>query len=116
MSRSTANGFTTLISPISAAPATVGHLSAPFTSLVTAEDARAYKPSPAPFELALERLGLPAAQILHAAFGWRYDLAPARAAGMRTAFVNRSGGAPPEGEAPDLEVASLTALADALGV
>ena len=95
--------------------ATVGHLSAPFASLVTAEDARAYKPSPAPFQLALERLALPAAAILHAAFGWRYDLAPARAVGMRTAYVNRSGGAAPDGEAPDLEVPSLAALADALG-
>src|SRR5439155_27040437 len=67
---------------------TVGHLQAPFSSLVTAEDARAYKPDQAPFRLALERLGLPPGRILHAGFGWRYDLAPARAVGMHTAFIN----------------------------
>jgi 2-haloalkanoic acid dehalogenase type II len=94
---------------------TVGTLAAPFSSLVTAEDARAYKPDPAPFRLALERLGFPPGEILHAAFGWRYDLAPARRVGMKTCFVNRSGQPRPEGEPPDLEVPSLSALADALG-
>ena len=43
------------------------------------------------------------------------DLAPARAVGMKTCFVNRSGQPRPEGEPPDLEVPSLSALADALG-
>jgi 2-haloacid dehalogenase len=94
--------------------ATVGLLQAPFSSLVTAEDARAYKPDPAPLRLALERLGLPAASVLHAAFGWKYDLAPARELGMRTAFVNRGGGPRPEGPPPDLEVPSVAALANAL--
>ncbi len=93
---------------------TLGHLQAPFSSLVTAEDARAYKPDPAPLKLALERLALEPAQILHAGFGWRYDLAPARALGMRTCFVNRSGGPPPEGDPPDVQVDSLAALADLL--
>ena len=95
--------------------ATVGRLQAPLSSLVTAEEARAYKPDPAPLKIAIARLGFAPGEILHAAFGWRYDLAPARALGLRTAFINRSGGAAPEGEPPDLEVASLTALADALG-
>ena len=94
--------------------ATMGHLQAPFSSLVTAEDARAYKPDPAPFKLALERLGLPPGEILHAGFGWRYDLAPAQALGMRTAFVNRSGGSAPEGAPPDLSVPSVESLADTL--
>ena len=96
---------------------TLGHLSAPLSIVVTAEEARAYKPSLAPFHLALERLGLAPSSVLHAAFGWKYDLAPARAVGMRTCFINRSG-APrpegPEGELPDLELPSLAALADAL--
>jgi 2-haloacid dehalogenase len=91
----------------------VGRLQAPFSCLVTAEDARAYKPSPRPFELAIERLGLAPSQILHAAFGWKYDLAPARALGMRTCFVNR--GSVTVDEPRDLEVPSLTALVEALG-
>ncbi len=93
---------------------TVGHLHAPFAALITAEQAHAYKPDAAPFRLAIARLGLPPPSILHAGFGWKYDIASARAAGMRTCFVNRGGGPRPAGEPPDLEVPSLAALADAL--
>jgi 2-haloalkanoic acid dehalogenase type II len=92
----------------------VGRLQAPLSCLVTAEDVRAYKPDPAPFRLALERLGVPAGAILHAAFGWKYDLGPARALGMRTCFVNRGG--VDVDEPRDFEVPSLTGLADTLGV
>jgi 2-haloalkanoic acid dehalogenase type II len=95
---------------------TLAHLQAPFSALVTAEDARAYKPDPAPLALAVERLGVPASCILHAGFGWRYDLAPARALGMQTCFVNRSGGPIPDGDPPSLVVASVAALADTLGL
>jgi 2-haloacid dehalogenase len=87
----------------------VGRLQAPFSCLVTAEDARAYKPDPRPLELAIERLGLQPSQILHAAFGWRYDLGPARALGMKTCFVNRGG--VEVAEPRDVEVPSLAALA-----
>jgi 2-haloacid dehalogenase len=91
----------------------VGQLQAPFSCLVTAEDARAYKPDPKPFELAASRLAMAPDQILHAAFGWKYDLSPARAVGMRTCFVNRGGVVVDEPR--DLEVPSLEALADTLG-
>lgn len=91
----------------------VGQLQAPFSCLVTAEDARAYKPDPKPLELASARLSIAPGKILHAAFGWKYDLAPARAVGMHTCFVNRGGVRVDEPR--DLEVASLDALADALG-
>ncbi len=91
----------------------VGWLQAPFSCLVTAEDARAYKPDPKPLELAIARLGVAPGAILHAAFGWKYDLSPARALGMRTCFINRGGVTVDEPR--DLEVPSLDALADALG-
>jgi len=91
----------------------VGRLQAPFSALITAEDARAYKPDPKPLELAIARLAVEPSAILHAAFGWKYDLAPARALGMRTCFVNRGGVTVDEPR--DLEVPSLEALADALG-
>jgi 2-haloacid dehalogenase len=93
---------------------TVGSIQAPFSCLVTAEDARAYKPDPKPLALAIERLGIAPGAIVHAAFGWKYDLAPARALGMRTCFVNRGGVTTDEPR--DFEVASLDALADVLGV
>ncbi len=92
---------------------TLGHLQAPFSILVTAEEARAYKPDPKPLKLALERLGLPAPSVLHAGFGWKYDLAPARSLGMKACFVNR--GNVTVDEPRDVEVASLAALADLLG-
>jgi 2-haloacid dehalogenase len=92
---------------------TLGVLLAPLSLVVTAEDAGAYKPDPAPLRLALERLALPPGQVLHAGFGWRYDLGPATALGMRTCWINRGGTARPEGLVCDLEVPSVAALADA---
>ena len=91
----------------------VGRLQAPFSALVTAEDARAYKPDAAIFRYALERLGDAPGEILHVGFSEKYDLAPARALGLRTAFVDRIGGPPAEA---DLTVPTVAALADLLGV
>jgi 2-haloalkanoic acid dehalogenase type II len=96
--------------------ASVGRMQAPFSSLVTAEEARAYKPAPAIFRLAIERLGLAPDQILHAAFGWRYDLTTARALGLRTCFVNRTQQPMPAGDPPDIVVSTVEALADTLGL
>lgn len=93
---------------------TVARLGAPIHMRTSAEDARAYKPDPAPFKLALSRLGVEPAQVMHAGFGWKYDLGTARGLGMQTAFVNRGGGPRPEALECDLEVASLSALADVL--
>jgi len=92
---------------------TIARLGAPIHFRVSAEDAKAYKPDPKPFELMLARTGLPANEVLHAAFGWKYDLGPARALGMQTAFVDRGGGKPVDVHA-DFEVPSLAALADRL--
>ena len=95
---------------------TLGTLLAPITMIATAEDVHLYKPDEAPFRLAIERLGIAPARVLHAAFGWRYDLAPARALGLRTCWVNRgSSPLPAESAQPDLEVPSLAALAEWLG-
>ncbi len=92
--------------------ATLAHLQAPFSSVVTVEDAGAFKPDPAPLAVAVERLAIPPGEILHVAASWSQDLVPARALGMRTALLRR---APPEpGEEPDLTLPSLEALADAL--
>jgi 2-haloalkanoic acid dehalogenase type II len=93
---------------------TVARLGAPVHMRTSAEDARAYKPDPAPFKLALSRLGLEPGLVMHAGFGWKYDIATARGLGMQTCFVNRGGAPRPEGLECDLEVPSLSALADAL--
>jgi 2-haloacid dehalogenase len=93
---------------------TLGRLLVPLSAVVTAEQAGAYKPDPAPLRLALERLALPPEQVLHAGFGWKYDLAPAQSLGMRTCFVDRGGGGLPSGYHADTVVPSLAALAELL--
>ena len=66
------------------------------------------------FNMALEMIGVAPSHILHAAFGYKYDLRPASEIGMATCFVNRSGLALPPGYAPDITVTSIADLAQAL--
>lgn len=65
------------------------HLDIPFDLVLTAEDCGAYKPSPANFHRLLQDLAAPPADVLHVAFGFKYDIGPAHAAGMRSAWINR---------------------------
>jgi 2-haloacid dehalogenase len=92
---------------------TAGHLKVSFDEVITAEQARAYKPSPAPFRLALERLGLSQDRVLHVGQSVYHDVLPAKSLGIATALVFRRGyGATRavEGEA-DLIVPDLRTLA-----
>jgi 2-haloacid dehalogenase len=66
-----------------------------FDDIITAEQAKAYKPSHKGFLLARERLGLPVADIWHAGFGFKYDIVPATELGYTTVWVNRQGEARP---------------------
>jgi 2-haloacid dehalogenase len=77
------------------------HLEIPFDLIVTAEDCGSYKPSPANFERLLLELDVPAGQVMHVAFGFKYDISSAQAAGMRTAWVNRHAEPRPPGAEPD---------------
>lgn len=92
---------------------TARHLKVRFDEVITAEQAKAYKPSQAPFQLALQRLGLPSERVLHVGQSIYHDVLPARSLGIATVLVNRRGfGAtrPTEG-APDLKVPDLQTLA-----
>ncbi|MFF5841224.1 haloacid dehalogenase type II [Streptomyces massasporeus] len=61
---------------------------------LSAEAARAYKPAPEVYRLALDSAGCPPERVLMvAAHAW--DLRGAQAAGMRTAYVHRPVGDPP---------------------
>jgi 2-haloalkanoic acid dehalogenase type II len=91
--------------------ATLRQLGVAFDPLTTAQQARAYKPSPVPFQHALEKLGLPPELVAHAAFGFEYDIGPAAALGMRTILVRRSRSEFPGSPVPDLIVADLAELA-----
>lgn len=91
---------------------TLRQLELDFDEVVVAEEARAYKPSRAPFELALAKLGEPPGNVLHVAFGFKYDIGPARALGFETAWVNRHGEPAPGSERPGHEWRDLWGLAE----
>jgi 2-haloacid dehalogenase len=91
---------------------TLRQLEVPFDGIVTAEDCQAYKPSRAVFEQALERLGADPAEVLHVAFGFKYDIGPAAEVGCRTAWVNRHAEPPPAGARADHEWRDLFGLAE----
>ena len=93
--------------------ATSKHLGIQFAEVVTAEQARAYKPSPAPFLLALDRLGLKREHVLHVGQSVWHDVLPAQSLGLASVLVYRRGfGAtrPTEGE-PDLTVPDMQTFA-----
>ena len=60
----------------------------PWDCVLTAENARRYKPAPEVYRLAIELLGLQPGEIMMVA-AHNYDLTAARSHGMRTAFVPR---------------------------
>ena len=89
-----------------------------FDWIITAQQARSYKPSLNNFRLALERIGLPQDRVLHVAQSLFHDHVPARHLGLETVWVNRrgarhgSGATPPAEAQPDLEVPDLQSLAE----
>lgn len=96
---------------------TARRLVVPFDFIITAQQAKAYKPSHAVFERALATIALPREQILHVAQSLYHDIAPARALGLSTVWVNRrrglrgAGATPPADATADFEVPDLATLA-----
>jgi len=82
-----------------------------FDAIVTAQDARAYKPDVRPFQIALQRLGVKPAEVLHVSSGFRYDMPPAHQLGLRTAWINRKHEKSSSQIKPDFEFHSLGELA-----
>ena len=92
----------------------------PFADVITAEQVRAYKPDPKPFDEAERRLGLAPQRILHVAQSRYHDVAPARARGLDTVWIDRRahrhGGATKASDvAPTFRFDDLRSLAAALG-
>jgi 2-haloacid dehalogenase len=93
------------------------HLQADFADVITAQQVGSYKPNRRNFEVALERVGSPKAQVLHVAQSLFHDIEPANAVGLTTVWVNRRhnrpgfGATPPASAQPDLEVPDLQTLA-----
>jgi 2-haloacid dehalogenase len=99
--------------------ASARRLGVEFDDVITAEQVGSYKPAHRNFEVAIERVG-PRERILHVAQSLFHDIAPARAVGLRTVWVNRRAGRPgsgataPSDARPDAEVPDLRTLADLL--
>jgi 2-haloacid dehalogenase len=97
-------------------------LQVPFDWVITAQQARSYKPSLNNFHLAFKRMGLPKDKILHVAQSLFHDVVPAKALGLSTAWINRRhhqggfGATPPAQARPDLEVPDLQTLAERMGL
>jgi len=85
-----------------------------FEMLLSVEDAGSWKPAADAYAYALERCDVdPADAMLVAVHPW--DIDGAARAGLATAWINRTGGPyPGYFRAPDLQVGSLTELADEL--
>src|SRR3954466_11914570 len=66
----------------------------PFDFLITAQQAKSYKPSHNNFDLAWKKIGLPKDKVLHAAESLYHDVAPANELGIGNVWVNRRGGKP----------------------
>jgi len=92
--------------------------------VITAEQARSYKPSINNFQIALRTLALSPDRLLHAAQSVYHDVVPARSLGIATVWVNRRSARPGIGavrassvlaseKRPDLEVPDLASLAAA---
>jgi 2-haloacid dehalogenase len=104
---------------------TAPKLGVDFDHVVTAQQARAYKPSLEVFRLAQERIGMKSEEWLHVAQSVYHDIVPARALGLATVWVNRPSaragiGAVKVAEGkqskmhPDLAVPSLEILAEGI--
>ena len=93
-----------------------------FDWVITAQQAKSYKPSLNNFQLAFERIGVPKPKILHVAQSLFHDIVPAKALGLSTVWINRRhdlggfGATPPAQGQPDLEVPDLQTLAAIIGL
>ncbi|MGZ4811195.1 MAG: haloacid dehalogenase type II [Terriglobales bacterium] len=95
---------------------TAVHLEVPFDAVITAQQARSYKPSLNNFRLALQRLGAGREQVLHVAQSLYHDVTPANELGIASVWVNRhqrpgASGGTPGGAKPDLVVGDMMTLA-----
>jgi 2-haloacid dehalogenase len=95
--------------------ATAERLGVRFDQVITAEDVRAYKPAHPHFLRMIEQVG-DRSRMLHVAQSLYHDGGPARELGIRFAWINRYGGSAGDDVPMVGEYATLSDLADALGV
>jgi 2-haloacid dehalogenase len=97
--------------------ASARQLEVSFDHVITAQQARAYKPSLDIFKLAQKRMGISPNRWLHVGQSIYHDVVPAKSLGISTVWVNRPSPRPGSGAAkaaeaqPDVEVTDLQTLA-----
>ena len=100
--------------------ATAPQLKVSLDHVITAGQARCYKPNLEIFKLALTRIGVPVGKVLHVAQSIYHDVIPAKSLGISTVWVNRPSPRPGAGASksasasPDLEVPDLATLSKAV--
>ena len=92
----------------------VANIGVPIDRVITAEQARAYKPSPVIFAYALDQLGCDPADLVHVAQGFEYDIVPAHTLGWERVWINRYTLAGDPAYGPYHEVPDLSGVPDLL--
>ena len=98
--------------------ATAPGLEVKFDQVITAQQARCYKPGLAIFKTALARIGVAPERVLHVGQSIYHDVIPAQSLGMATVWVNRPSPRPNVGAVkradgnPDMEISNMQSLAD----
>lgn len=93
-----------------------------FDEVITAQQARCYKPCKRIFDIARERISVEPAGWLHVGQSVYHDVIPAKSLGIATVWVKRpsprvgAGATKAASAKPDVEVSSLAALADVMGL
>jgi 2-haloacid dehalogenase len=94
----------------------VARIGVDFDHVITAQQARAYKPSRQAFEYAYAVMDIPPARVSHVAQGWEYDLIPTRDLGLRRrVWINRYGRPGSSLYRPYDELSDLSAVPALLG-
>lgn len=94
----------------------VEKIGVPFDAVITAEQARAYKPSHAAFEYMRRQLNCGADEILHVAQGFLYDIVPAHELGWRAVWINRRNQPGDPAYRPYDELPDLSGLPELMGL
>jgi 2-haloacid dehalogenase len=95
----------------------VANIGVDFDHVITAEQARAYKPSRRTFEHAYAAIDVAASEVTHVAQGWEYDLIPTRDLGLqRRVWINRYGRRGSSAYQPYDELHDLSGVPALLGV
>lgn len=94
----------------------VERIGVPLDAVITAEQAKAYKPSRAIFEHAYRQLGVDPADTVHVCASPILDLTACRELGLRCVWINRiPGQRAPAGFEPDAVLPDLSGVPDLLG-